>query len=201
MSNLSDTLILMRQLHSNQKDCSGHPYEYHPQRVAGNLQMLFPDTSEDVLMAALLHDVIEDCEISPEKLGDLGYSEKCIQMILIVSKPEDDKRSYEQVIADIIKTGNIGAMLIKIADNADNSHPQRVKELSDTNPERSSKLIKRYKQSITSLCQAIGFDPNVVFEFIKASPNLDTYQYPENSLFTGNHPKSCSVRSDNVFTR
>ncbi len=186
MSNLSDTLSLMRQLHSNQKDCSGHPYEYHPQRVAGNLQMLFPDTSEDVLMAALLHDVIEDCGISPEELRDLGYSEECIQMILIVSKPEDDKRSYKQVITDIIQTRNIGAILIKIADNVDNSHPQRVKELSDTNPERSSKLIERYNRSITCLCEAIGFNPKVVFEFIKASPPLDTYQYPEGRLFIEN---------------
>jgi (p)ppGpp synthase/HD superfamily hydrolase len=193
---LSDALKLMRQLHEGQTDSSGRPYEYHPQRVAGNLQMLFPDATQDELMAALLHDVIEDCEISPEHLRNLGYSENCVEMVVIVSKPKDDERSYEQVIGDIINLGNRGAMRIKIADNADNSHPQRVSELAATDHQRSSRLIKRYKSSIAKLCEAIGYQSDTVFELIRRSPDLSTYQYPEKGLFTRNHPVMPHCRDD-----
>ena len=55
------TIALIKQLHAGQKGQTGKPYANHPQRVAHNVRRLFPNCNDDVVMAALLHDVIEDC--------------------------------------------------------------------------------------------------------------------------------------------
>ncbi len=56
-----------RTAHEGQLRASGEPYFYHPLSVAQSLlDMVAPD--RDLICAALLHDVIEDCGVSAESL-------------------------------------------------------------------------------------------------------------------------------------
>jgi len=114
------TVAWIKQLHAGQTDQAGKPYASHPRRVAHNVRRLFPDCSDDIVMAALLHDVMEDCGIDEADLRWKNYSEECIEIVSLVTKHPDDKREYGEIIDDLIACSNRGAMMIKIADNTDN---------------------------------------------------------------------------------
>ncbi|SFF21066.1 HD domain-containing protein [Nitrosomonas sp. Nm166] len=134
------TVALIKQLHAGQTDQAGKPYANHPRRVAQNVRRLFPNCSDDVVIAAQLHDVIEDCGIKEADLRQKNYSPACIEMVFLVTKNPEDKRDYQEVINDLIASGNQGAMMIKIADNMDNLHPRRIEELNRINPEKQKSL-------------------------------------------------------------
>lgn len=167
--NIKSTARLINQLHHGQTDKGGHAYVAHPLRVAENVKSIYPVASEDMLMAAMLHDTIEDCGIDEEYLRGRGYSESCIVMVSLLSKPENDPRSYNEVIDDLITSGNRGAMIIKIADNIDNLHPDRVQELKQIDPTRAKKLGERYHASIEKLCLATGLDLSHVKDAINSA--------------------------------
>lgn len=167
------TVAWIKQLHAGQTDQAGKPYANHPQRVAHNVKRLFPDCNDDVVMAALLHDVMEDCGISAVDLRWKNYSEECIEIVSLVTKGPDDKREYGEIIDDLIASGNRGAMMVKIADNMDNLHPRRVEELYRINPEKAERLGNRYRQSIEKLSGALGIDKDRVFGLIETMPLAD----------------------------
>lgn len=165
-------------LHRDQTDHTGHPYILHPGRVVANLLRIAPDADEETLMAAWLHDTIEDCGVTKEQLIGRGYSERTAQMVAYLSKPPDDERPYAQVIDELIATGDRGAMLIKIADNMDNLHPQRTAELRAALPEKAARLAARYEDSVRKLCAATGLDFAAVLEAIRTSPPIGTDPAP-----------------------
>lgn len=165
------TVALIKQLHAGQTDQAGKPYANHPQRVAHNVRRLFPGCGDDVVMAALLHDVFEDCGVGEEDLRRKNYSEDCIGIVSLVTKKPDDRREYGKIIDDLIASGNRGAMMVKIADNMDNLHPRRVEALYRIDPEKAERLGNRYRQSIEKLSSALGIDTGRIFGLIEAVPS------------------------------
>ncbi len=169
---IEDAKALATELHKGQTDHLGKDYILHPGRVVDNLLKICPNAHSDVIMAAWLHDTVEDCGIDEAYLRQRGFSEDCIVMVMAVTKPENDTRGYEEVIDDLIATGNIGAMLIKIADNMDNKHPDRIGRFKMINPEKAERLDNRYSNSIVKLCRAAGIDLNDVLISIQNAPKL-----------------------------
>ncbi len=158
MPDIDTTIELIKKLHEGQTDQSGKPYFQHPMRVMHNVSTIYPEADQDILMAALLHDVIEDCGVDANYLKNSGYSDACIDMVQLVTKPADDTREYTQVIDDLIASGNHGAIIIKMADNMDNLDPERVKELHAKNPNKAQRLFNRYSESIQKLAEAAGIE-------------------------------------------
>jgi (p)ppGpp synthase/HD superfamily hydrolase len=55
--------------HAGQLRSSGEPYIEHPRAVRAILEQEFPEPVDDVTLAiALLHDVLEDCDVHPTLL-------------------------------------------------------------------------------------------------------------------------------------
>lgn len=170
---------LAATLHADQTDGSGQPYIGHVERVARNIRALAPfvqgrHISDDVVKAALLHDTIEDCETTANGLLELGYSQACVDMVQIVTKEKGFKRPYADVIDGIIASGNEGAMLIKLADNMDNLHPERATGYLPDNPGKEKALNARYRASVEKLSAALGIDHEDVRALIDTSPELAT---------------------------
>ncbi|MGE4313476.1 MAG: hypothetical protein AB7E85_04305 [Pseudobdellovibrionaceae bacterium] len=163
---LADTVALMKWLHESQEDPSGYPYYFHPLRATSNLLRLWPDAPEDVVFAMLFHDTIEDCKTriaphldpktTPKELYapfflERGYSQDCVDIILLLTKDEDDIRPYQEKILALIESNNRGAIVGKLADNLDNRHPERVADLAEKDPKRAARLARKYDRSLPLL--------------------------------------------------
>lgn len=153
MPTIKETSELARKLHQGQVDKAGAPYFGHVARVAANLLRLFPDASLDEHHAAFLHDVMEDCGVSVSDYCRFGYSENTISIIQAVTRQTDEDITYADWISRLSKSGNVGAIRIKIADLSDNLAPARLETLK---PQQARSLAKRYKNAIKMLYTALG---------------------------------------------
>jgi hypothetical protein len=136
------------KLHAGQTDKAGQPYAQHPLRVHMLLQKLFPEAGEDVRHAALLHDVLEDCDVTTDDLRERGYSESTIQIVEVVTKRPDDGLTYKQRIERLAQSGPVGAIQVKLCDLLDNTDPERLRALP---VEKAKSLSKRYSIAIDIL--------------------------------------------------
>ncbi|WP_205516203.1 GTP pyrophosphokinase [Paenibacillus sp. SYP-B3998] len=73
MSTLSRAIIIATQAHEGQIDKGGKPYILHPLR----LMLKAPDNDSKVV--SVLHDVIEDTDVTMEQLKEEGFSEVIIE--------------------------------------------------------------------------------------------------------------------------
>ncbi len=128
--------------HQGQLRDDGSPYIFHASRTARNAIEQFGIKDPEVLTAALLHDVVEDTDITPQQLEKL-FGARTASMVSLLSKP--DKRpdeSYDQRNARYIEQlesfGSPDLVALKLADRFDN--------IDDTHlmPDRSK--VQRYLQ-------------------------------------------------------
>lgn len=105
--------------HSGQMRRGGmEPYHQHAWRVGEAVQAR-SGMSIDAILAAYLHDVIEDTDVTPLKLLELGYSKRTVNLVLDLSRL--DGVPYDTYIQCIIDSGDVELMTIKLADVNDNS--------------------------------------------------------------------------------
>ena len=122
--------------HLNQFDKSGVPYIYHPIHVAEQMQ------TEEECIAALLHDVVEDTEITFEELvGD--FPEKVIEALRLLT--HDDGEDYMEYVKKL--KNNPIAVKVKIADLTHNSDLSRFDEITQKDTER----VQKYKKALDIL--------------------------------------------------
>lgn len=70
MNRVIEAARFAKQAHEGQvRKFSGDPYIHHPLRVAGRV-MLLPQATEDMVVAALLHDVVEDTPVKVEEIRE-----------------------------------------------------------------------------------------------------------------------------------
>lgn len=159
---VEETIAYAREKHSGQTDHNGKPYAKHPIRTAQNVLLLAPDASEDVIKAALLHDVIEDCDdVDENTLKALGYSEETLEILKLVNRPPNDRRPYAKVIDELIAAGNQGAMLVKLADTLDNLNVHRMAKVRASDPQKAERLTKKYEHAVEKLSTALNIDPDI----------------------------------------
>lgn len=106
---------LAREAHQGQFRTDGTPYVEHPQRVADSVGPEFK-------AAAMLHDVLEDTEITEAHLRDV-FPARVVDPVVILTRR--DRESYARYIRRIADSRNPAAIAIKIADLNDNlsDHP------------------------------------------------------------------------------
>lgn len=136
---IGSTLFFIMWAHNGQLDKGGNEYWLHPLRVMYKVYML--GGSSDAMISALLHDVLEDTSVTKEELEKL-YSADIINTVDLLTR-KDDGLTYMQWIQSIADSGNMDAILVKYADNLDNSDPARIMQL----PESERSIVKRYEKS------------------------------------------------------
>jgi len=102
---------------------TGKPYITHPMRVMCRV-MLLPGTTEEMVMAAISHDLIEDCGVTvPELHGIFGARvAKYVEELTNPSKgrPDLNRAAKKQLDREHLKTVSQEAKWIKLIDRADN---------------------------------------------------------------------------------
>ena len=152
MPTLDDTITRVTALHDGQVDKAGAPYVGHVMRVFRRVRQVFPEAPEDVLHAALLHDVLEDCDVTAADLRAAGYSATTIAIVEAVTKNPDDGLTYAERVERLAATGPRGAVQVKICDLMDNSDPDRLSALP---PEQAASLSKRYRKALSLLTERL----------------------------------------------
>lgn len=128
---------LIYEKHKNQYDKAGMPYVLHPLHVAEQM----PDEYRTTV--ALLHDVVEDTDVTFEDLQKMGYPEEVIEALKCLTHP------LNVDYFDYVK--NIGlnpiATDVKLADLRHNSDLSRLNEVTDWDLIR----VAKYKKCIEYL--------------------------------------------------
>lgn len=142
--NYKTTKKLVKKVFKNKVDLAGKPYIYHLIRVAEFFK-------EDNLLSstALLHDILEDTEITEDELEELGYDNFVVDTVNILTKrPHED---YNDYIDRIISSNNIFAMMIKMSDLEDNMDLSRLSEITPKDKKRYKKYKTSYEKIFSSL--------------------------------------------------
>jgi (p)ppGpp synthase/HD superfamily hydrolase len=126
---LTEALIIAANAHKGQVDKGGEQYILHPIRV-----MTKCDTDEERIVA-LLHDVVEDTNITIDNLREYGFSEEVINAIDCLTRRPNE--SYDDFIMRV-KTNEL-ATKIKIFDIEDNMITKRLKEITEKDLKRLNK--------------------------------------------------------------
>jgi (p)ppGpp synthase/HD superfamily hydrolase len=129
MNILDVAIAFAAKAHAGQLDKAGKPYILHPLR----LMMKFDELEEQ--LASLLHDVVEDGDVTLDELRGLGIPEVTVVAIDCLTKRPGE--TYEQFISRI--RPNPLATKVKIADIRDNLDLTRLPALQEKDLERAAK--------------------------------------------------------------
>ena len=146
MYSLSELALLEKAIalavihHKGQTDKAGKPYIEHPLRLMNQVE------SEDEKIVAVLHDIVEDTDVSLDDLRDEGFSEEVLSAIECVTK--QDGEDYDSFIERI--SFNPLAVKVKLADLEDNMDLTRLPEVTEKDLERVEKY-KRAKERLMRL--------------------------------------------------
>jgi guanosine-3',5'-bis(diphosphate) 3'-pyrophosphohydrolase len=128
---LSAAIHIATNAHHGQFDKGGNPYILHPFAVMGLLEV----EDEELQCMALLHDVVEDTNITYNELRDAGMSDRVIEGVKILTKQRG--QSYEEYKALVFSSRD--AMIVKMADLTHNTDIRRLKGVSQKDIERMTK--------------------------------------------------------------
>lgn len=129
MSTLARAIALAAQAHEQQKDKAGAPYILHPLRL---MQKMHTDPE---MIAAVLHDVVEDTEWTLDALRTEGFSPEILAAVDSVTHRQGE--TYDDYLARAA-ADPIGRK-VKLADLEDNMDLRRLSELTEKDIERLQK--------------------------------------------------------------
>lgn len=123
--------------HKEQVDKGGMPYVYHPVHLAEQMD------DELSTCVALLHDVVEDTNITFQDLSEYGFKDEIINVLKLLT--HNDDVPYMDYIRNIKK--NVTATKVKLADLRHNSDLTRLNSID----ENAKKRIEKYEKAIQIL--------------------------------------------------
>jgi (p)ppGpp synthase/HD superfamily hydrolase len=137
MATLEKAIEMAARAHAGQRDRSGVAYVLHPLRV------MLRQQSEEAMIVAVLHDTLEDTELTEDDLRRAGFSEYVLEAVRLVTH-DKKKESYADYVAKC--AAHPLARAVKLADLEDNSRLDRAM-LRVGMIDRDLKRIARYQLS------------------------------------------------------
>lgn len=130
-------LKLCFDTHKDQVDKTGLPYVFHPFHLAEQMD------DEISTVCALLHDVVEDSDMTFDRLAEMGFPAPVIEVLKLLTHEEGIP--YMDYVREIKK--NPVATKVKIADLTHNSDLSRLDEVDEWAIKRNEK----YKEALLLL--------------------------------------------------
>lgn len=152
---VQQSYVVARDAHEGQFRSSGEPYITHPVAVAKILADMHLD--HETIMAALMHDVIEDTDHTKEDLAELfgatvadlveGVSK--LEKIHFDSKEEFQTENYRKMI--MAMTQDIRVILIKLADRTHN-----MRTLGSLRPDKRRRIARETLEIYSPIANRLG---------------------------------------------
>lgn len=146
---LGRVLVLATNAHAGQFDKGGQPYILHPLAVMNMLQT----TDEQLQCIALLHDVLEDTDVTVDDLYAIGCTNRIIDGVLMLTKGVE---TYEEYKACVFSSED--TMRVKMADLQHNSDIRRLKGVTDKDLARTAKYQRFYLEIQGRMAQLLSKD-------------------------------------------
>jgi (p)ppGpp synthase/HD superfamily hydrolase len=135
LSQLEEAIAIALQAHKGAFDKSGQPYILHP------LHIMMQMETEEARITAMLHDVIEDSNITMADLASSGFSTSVLEALELLTHNKESV-AYSDYIFNIKE--NALARNIKLADLKHNMDIQRLQTpLTEEDLER----LNKYRQA------------------------------------------------------
>jgi len=125
VTQISKAVVFASEAHADQRrKYTDESYIVHPIEVMGILAA-HGVTDDNVLAAALLHDVLEDTDSTWQMMLEVGINNTVVNLVLEVtdvSKPEDGNRATRKAIdRDFLANASPNGQSIKLADLISNT--------------------------------------------------------------------------------
>lgn len=121
MSTIEKAIEIAAREHAGEIDKGGSPYVFHP------LRLMFAVSTPFEKMAAVLHDVVEDTDVSLDDLRNEGFPIEMIAAIEALTKRPGESR----IEAAARAAANPIARVVKLADVTDNMDLSRISNPTD----------------------------------------------------------------------
>lgn len=164
MKEYADAIDWMTTLHEGDVDKNGVPYWTHPMAVAIRVKSLAKQSNVNVkesVVAALLHDVVEDGHASLKEI-EARYGKEVAKTVGILTK--STKLSYMEYIKAIVASASKSAIIVKYADLLHNTSPRRLANLS---AQDRARLTKKYEPAKRILENAFPLLKSLVLKPLK----------------------------------
>lgn len=120
------------EAHKGQLDKSGVPYVFHPMHLAEQMD------DEISTIVALLHDVVEDSNVTIDDLRAEGFPEEAVEAVRLLTKNgAEDYLEYVRALKP-----NPVARKVKLADLKHNSNHDRLVVVGEKDIRRQEKYRK-----------------------------------------------------------
>ncbi|NVJ48881.1 MAG: bifunctional GTP diphosphokinase/guanosine-3',5'-bis pyrophosphate 3'-pyrophosphohydrolase [Gammaproteobacteria bacterium] len=152
---IADAYVMARDAHQGQLRSSGDPYITHPVAVARILAEYHFDPQ--TIMAALLHDVIEDCDVSKEQLAehfgnqvaDLVEGVSKLTQIKFRTRAEAQAENFRKMMMAMVQ--DIRVILIKLADRLHN-----MRTLGSLRPDKRRRIANETLEIYAPIALRLG---------------------------------------------
>lgn len=154
---IAKAFIFGADAHETQVRSSGEPYFTHPVAVACILAELRMDV--DTVIAALLHDVVEDTEYTAEDISE-RFGDKVAQLVEGVTKltqirhknkVEQQAENFRKLLLSVTK--DVRVIFIKLADRLHN-----MRTLAPLKPEKKRRVSKETLDVFAPLAHRLGIN-------------------------------------------
>ncbi|WJG21445.1 bifunctional GTP diphosphokinase/guanosine-3',5'-bis pyrophosphate 3'-pyrophosphohydrolase [Vibrio furnissii] len=152
---LCQSYVVARDAHEGQTRSSGEPYIIHPVAVARILAEMRLDL--ETLQAALLHDVIEDCDVTKEDL-EAQFGHAVAELVDGVSKldklkfrdrKEAQAENFRKMVLAMVQ--DIRVILIKLSDRTHN-----MRTLGALRPDKKRRIARETLEIYAPLAHRLG---------------------------------------------
>jgi (p)ppGpp synthase/HD superfamily hydrolase len=139
MTLIEQSLAIALRAYAGKTDKAGRPYILHPLRLMAKM------SNDAEMSVALLHDVIEDSEITAAQLLAEGIPSEVVTAVLCLTKQSGE--TYQDFV--LRAKQNPLARKVKLADIEDNINVLRIAKLTETDLARVVKYHAAWHELMT----------------------------------------------------
>lgn len=136
---------LARRAHAGQLDKAGQPYLLHPVMVAAGVR----GHGTTAMVAALLHDVVEDAGVTPQKIR-AQFGDAVADAVALLT--HEAGVPYQDYVRRVAESGNAAAILVKLSDLTQNMNLAR---LPQAGPQDVERVRRKYLPAMQTLLAAL----------------------------------------------